>query len=319
MCLVSVVIPVYNVEDYIVDCLNSIQNQSFKQFEVVIVNDGSTDSTMEIVNDYLKNVSFKYTVINQQNRGIAASRNVGLNASKGKYIIFVDSDDMLKSNCLERMYSICVDKKADMCCVPYTHDETFQNSTDDICTVLYNRQEMSDIFLKRKKVVFLSSTMFNRDFINGNGILFDEKCKYSEDLIFLWSCIFATNKIAYCNEQMYFYRRRPNSIMTSAKLMDIFSGIEQFEFNVAQWRKKYGDCFADFNYIENRWKLGVIRSSSMILDKKSYAQLYKKVCARDVCLQVLKVGILKERVYALTGIISPWFIKAVSKIGVRWL
>ena len=100
--MISVIVPIYNVERYLDECLNSIQNQSYKDIEVILVNDGSTDSSKTICERYCEEDS-RFHLINQTNQGQSVARNVGVTASKGEYIAFVDSDDIIKTNYLEKL------------------------------------------------------------------------------------------------------------------------------------------------------------------------------------------------------------------------
>lgn len=101
MTKVSIIIPVYNSEKYLQNCLESIKNQTEKDFEVIIINDGSTDNSKLIIADYLKDKRFK--LIDQKNQGIGYSRNKGIEESKGQYVVFIDSDDSIEKNFLEEM------------------------------------------------------------------------------------------------------------------------------------------------------------------------------------------------------------------------
>ena len=99
----SIILPVYNVEKYLKACLDSIYNQTFQDFEIIAVNDGSTDGSLDILNDYCNKYG-KMVVVSQDNRGLSAARNVGLLHAKGEYICYVDSDDVIFSSMLEKVY-----------------------------------------------------------------------------------------------------------------------------------------------------------------------------------------------------------------------
>ena len=101
---VSIVIPVYNAENFIKDCLDSILSQTYKDFEVILINDGSTDSSEKIIEEYIKKDD-RICLINQENQGAPKARNLGIKKSKGKYIMFFDADDILKQNSLEILVS----------------------------------------------------------------------------------------------------------------------------------------------------------------------------------------------------------------------
>ena len=100
--MISVIIPVYNVENYLEECLKSVQNQTYTNIEVLLVNDGSTDNSKQICERYCQEDS-RFLLINQENQGLSAARNKGVEISTGEYIVFVDSDDSIKTNYLEKL------------------------------------------------------------------------------------------------------------------------------------------------------------------------------------------------------------------------
>lgn len=109
MVEISVVVPVYNVETYLEECLNSIINQTFSDIEIICINDGSTDSSLDILNDYSKKDD-RIKIINQENKGLGATRNKGIDLAKGKYIFFIDSDDYIELNTFFELHNVCEKK-----------------------------------------------------------------------------------------------------------------------------------------------------------------------------------------------------------------
>ncbi len=116
MVEISVIIPVYNGAEKMADTLDSIYNQTFKNFELILVNDGSTDNIIEIVNNYKKNNSIKnMELITTLNKGVSNARNIGIEKAKGRYIMFLDSDDLFKENMLQEMYNTLNKNDSDVC------------------------------------------------------------------------------------------------------------------------------------------------------------------------------------------------------------
>lgn len=110
---ISIIIPVYNTEEYISDCLDSILSQTYKNFEVIIVDDGSTDNSFNIVKNYQKN-NDNITVLHIGNSGVSAARNLGIQLAKGEFLFFVDSDDTLYDHCLLSFVNEYTDKNLDL-------------------------------------------------------------------------------------------------------------------------------------------------------------------------------------------------------------
>ena len=111
--LISVIVPVYNVEKYVEECVESILNQTLKNTEVLIVNDGSTDKSNELVNN-LANKDNRITVINQSNKGLSIARTVGVNLARGEYVSFIDSDDWIEKSMCEEMYKSAKNNNCDI-------------------------------------------------------------------------------------------------------------------------------------------------------------------------------------------------------------
>lgn len=112
MTKISVIVPVYNVEDYLGECLDSLITQTLSDIEIICINDGSTDNSLEILTNYSKRDS-RIKIITQENKGLSSARNRGFEFINGKYTYFIDSDDILKSDALEKLYNLACDKNTD--------------------------------------------------------------------------------------------------------------------------------------------------------------------------------------------------------------
>ena len=113
MSKISIIVPVYNVESYLSNCIDSILNQTFKDFELILVNDGSTDKSLEICKHY-KNMDDRIFIIDKKNGGLSSARNAGLDIIKGEYIGFVDSDDYIHPQMYELLYKQIIENEADI-------------------------------------------------------------------------------------------------------------------------------------------------------------------------------------------------------------
>lgn len=111
--LITLVIPIYNIENYLGRCLDSVINQTYKDLEIILVNDGSTDNSLEICESYAKEDS-RIKIINKNNGGLSSARNVGLDACKGDYVTFIDSDDWVSLDYIEILYKNIIDNNADI-------------------------------------------------------------------------------------------------------------------------------------------------------------------------------------------------------------
>ena len=110
---VSIIVPIYNSEKYIERCIKSILNQTYKNFELILINDGSTDKSIDILNKY-KKIDKRISIIDKKNEGVAKTRNLGIQKAKGKYVMFIDNDDFINKNYVETYYKIIKEKKLDI-------------------------------------------------------------------------------------------------------------------------------------------------------------------------------------------------------------
>lgn len=218
---ISVIIPVYNVELYLKDCLDSVLNQSFRDIEVILVNDGSTDGSIDILNNYAKNDS-RVRVINQENKGVSAARNTGLDLSNGEYILFVDSDDMLIENSLEHLYKQSCEKDTE---VLLGHAYRYFSNEEKV-DFFYNKAELDKFEVADGKTLY--SKLMERNLFPPLVYLFfckkDFLCKYRirfkegiihEDELWCVMVICQANKTTCAPFYTYLYRCRDGSIMNS--------------------------------------------------------------------------------------------------------
>lgn len=245
MVKVSVVVPVYNVEDYLERCLDSILNQTLKDIEVVVVNDGSPDNSQEIIDKYVKKYPNKVFGYLKKNGGLSDARNYGIKKCHGEYISFIDSDDYIDKNMLEKMYDKAKEGYDIVVCdllkVWDNGDRQILKNLDGL-TNDYRYFALSFPMTGNK---IYKRTLFDNTFKFKKGILY-------EDLEFIPSLVLKTNKIAYIPKVFYFYYQRESSIMNqikfSDKLLDIFDVLESLEKRFKN-EGKYDDYKTELEYL----------------------------------------------------------------------
>ena len=212
---VSVIVPVYNEERYISATLDSIINQNFEDFELIVVDDGSTDSTLEIVTEKLSNSKINHKIIHQENNGVSSARNRGITESSGDYIVFVDADDYILTDHLSNLYNPNYDfsliqlvkKDGSNLSDPHFYDKV-EITTDDF---IKSELEMKIPF----NFVQLS---YNADIIKANSLKFREDVTYGEDFDFAMRALSYGDKISINNEITYFYIQHESSLINTSKL-----------------------------------------------------------------------------------------------------
>lgn len=253
MCKISVIVPVYNVENYLSICLDSLLKQSFSDFEVICVNDGSTDNSLTILEEYSSKDN-RFRIITQENKGLSGARNTGMEYVNGNYILFLDSDDWIMENTLEEIYNYF--KKVDIDIlffdfIYYNHGDdsfsktSFETLPDEYYGKLVNYNDLGGLLYKLPHNAW--SKCYKTDFLKKIDVKFIEG-KYYEDLDFHYNIIFKTNNLCFLKKTLYNYRIRNDSITTcgSIKSFDIFemlTNVEKYIKNANFYNKTKQEFF----------------------------------------------------------------------------
>lgn len=227
--LISVIIPVFNAEDFIVDACRSVLSQSYDDFEILVVDDGSTDSSVAKVNDLAKNCD-KIKLIRSENNGVCSARNIGLSNASGEYIIFLDADDLLMPNALETLYNDITDNECD---IAICSKVDFKNKPDlnDITTAgnhteIWTGEEALKFALESSPYTFsVWARIFTREII-GNTRFIEGK-KLNEDSYFLFECFLKQPKVFVHDEIVYCYNVT-NAKSSQKRALKFLSDIDFF-------------------------------------------------------------------------------------------
>lgn len=222
--MISVIIPVYNVENYIHVCLNSVLKQTYQDFEVICIEDASTDSTPEILEYFVQKDSRIRVLKNESNKGPGFSRNIALKDAKGKYVIFLDGDDWLSLNALETTVEKA--EKDDLDLVMFKNIVHYEDSHEFGWEKYYDMEFMDEfenrVFnhwdLDKRKLFSIPNgpcnKLYLKSFLDRNDIRFPDENLIHEDNPFFYKVITTARRISLVNEYLYNRRRRPGSIMT---------------------------------------------------------------------------------------------------------
>ena len=294
---VSIIIPVYNTASYLRECLDSVINQTLKEIEIICVNDGSTDNSLDILKEYAAKDK-RIKIINQKNGGLGNARNNGVKEAIAPYIFFVDSDDWLDLTCLEKLFNKIISTKTDMCIYGlqkydeindrYIVDKYFDISCydmrrNDVC----DYKEISSVVFRRFGAVM---KLYNKNFFMNNKLFFEEKVLF-EDVFTHVKAILQAKKISFINENLYFYRvNRIGSIMNISRgeknIFDIFTAIECVEKflidkNIDKFLQKEYISFVDEQIAFHQKRIIDIKLkrefNKKIMEFKEKSHLYHKV------------------------------------------
>ncbi len=205
--MVSIIVPCYNAEEYLIETLNSIENQTYKNIEIICINDGSIDNTKQILEKWHNETKTKNIIINQENHGVSYSRNVGIEKSNGTYIMFLDSDDLFRKELISILINEVEKKNKDTAyCKLKRNKKDFYNYDKKIDIIDQNQTEAMENLLYKMPEISFGCYIYKRDTLNKHNIRFDENLKYFEDREFNWKYLCWCKNISCINNILYYYR-----------------------------------------------------------------------------------------------------------------
>ena len=266
---ISIIVPVYNGESYIKKCLDSLVNQTLNEIEIIIINDGSTDKTINILNEYKEKYQDKIIVINQENMGISMSRNKGLSIARGEYIGFVDSDDHVDTTMFQKLYEKAKIKNFDI--VSSSFYFSYDKKEELGVTDLFEDIESDDGL--KQYLVNLYPVIWNK--IYKRELLKNEKFKkvYAEDVEFLYRILPKIKKIGVVKEPLYYYYQRENS---ESRVFDkrLFDYVTNFN-NLYKYYKEKGfldKYFKEFEYVYVRYLYATFLKRALTFDETLFKE-----------------------------------------------
>lgn len=246
---VSIIVPVYNIEKYVAKCIESIINQEYKNIEIILVNDGSKDSSLEICEKY-KKTDRRIIVIDKKNGGVSSARNAGLDVASGDYIVFVDGDDYLKPDFITYMLGLINDNDCDFGlsknCYKYENEE--QVSEDKV--VVMDKVDATVLLLSPRVDVGCWNKIYRKSFIK--NLRFDENQFFGEGLQFITKVSQLSTHTAVGERKVYHYRQDNN-----------LSATKKFKFK---------------NFINGEKSLQLIENNLIVNDSRILDQLYSHYC-----------------------------------------
>lgn len=296
--MISVIVPIYNVSKYLEDCLQSILSQEYKDFEVLCINDGSTDNSADIVRKF-EELDKRFKLIQQSNNGVSVARNLGLEHAQGEYICFVDADDMVAPNFLRELYGSSKDGHFSVC--SYTKDPALLGRPHTKVIRFTSRQFINKIVDETIEHPNLWAMMFRSAIIKKYKVQFYPGCVRNEDTEFYMKYLVHENhEVVFSDYQGYFYRDNPSSAMHVTK-RNAFTSFEASE----RIEKYLTDNGIVFPY--NKMLYGSIQAYSVLLarerNKDLYGELHNLYDVRNVMCNLLNHPRLLRRIVAVIYVI----------------
>lgn len=228
--MISIIVPVYNVKEYVKDCIDSIVNQTYKEYEVILVDDCGRDDSVVIAENLLKEGHVNYSVLrHDHNRGLSAARNTGFAKAKGEYVLFVDSDDSLAWDCLEKLVTVADKTKAD---VTVGNINVIGNGSeipllsDKLPNLFSSRDEILESYMKGEWYMMAWNKLVRRDFMEKNHLLFVNGLLHEDNP---WSFEIAckAQRMAFVKDKTYNYLVRENSLQTDKNFTKHYNAYKQ--------------------------------------------------------------------------------------------
>lgn len=222
----SLIVPVYNVEKYILKCLESIKNQSMKDFECLIIDDGSKDNSIKIAEDFIKGDE-RFKIFHKENGGLSDARNYGIEKASGEYLAFIDSDDYIEESLIEDTYKMAKEYDSDIVCFDMYYlwpdgSKTISPGADFEVSNYKDNKEIIFINNSSNNKIYRSSFMKDKRFIKG---------MWYEDLAVIPVWLSKANNISHVSKPLYYYVQREGSISHSAdeRIFDIYKSLDMIK------------------------------------------------------------------------------------------
>lgn len=294
--LVSIILPCYNSEKTILQTLESIENQTYPNIEIIIVNDGSSDNTEDIVKKFMSMSKKKIHYIMQSNAGVSAARNKGIHSANGEYIVFLDSDDFYHYDAIRTLVYICVNENVDTVFGCYTRDTQIINQNkirlNESSYISLNRDELLKKYLYRKEKIGFWTFLYKSEILKKFNILFSENVSYGEDVEFCWKYIMHCKAAAFINQATYIYNDNPESVVNNLtwNVTDSLISVLQTEKYIKTVDIDFYNTFRAYSYQREIWKL--LKDFSVSKKKDLFYKFIEEYKIKKINVQIKSHGTL---------------------------
>lgn len=308
---ISFIVPIYNVEKYVEKCVDSLIKQTYNNIEIILVDDGSTDRSANII-DNISKLDSRIKVFHKSNGGVSSARNFGLRQCSGEFILFIDGDDYVEPEYAKYFYDLINSGKYDIAFNSKCFDlvNKVKNNSDRKIEY-YSYDMIYDIYTGKIGVgVAVWNKMYKKDFLDKNNIIFDENIWYGEGMLFNIICLTKTSKVIVGDNLVYHQVFNPKSAMRNFNLKSNYCGIRSLDIqkNYLKDDKKLIDAWYYHRRCFNMSILiGIIKSDTKDVYYEDYIKCIKKL-RKDVFIP-LKVNIpFKTKLIYIIAAVNPVFV-----------
>ncbi|MBD5220301.1 MAG: glycosyltransferase [Bacteroidales bacterium] len=312
--LISVIVPIYNVELYLRECVNSIINQTYSNIEIILVNDGSTDSCLDICKE-LEILDQRIILLDKPNGGLSDARNFALDCIKGDYITFVDSDDYIRENYIETLYNLIVKYNCLISSVGKIEfiDTPVNSENKDVSVkVLSKREAIKNILQERDLTTSAWGKLYKSNLFT--NVRFPKGQLY-EDLSTIYKIFDQVEQMAFYNIPLYCYRKNPNSIMNSRFRVQNMDFVNAHNDIIKYVEGNFPELLLDAKNRKTRYACSfLIRSFCQgFNDPKIIAEL-RQIIKENIYNFLISNYSLKKKLFAIAECFMPKFTKEIIKL-----
>lgn len=311
--LISIIIPVYNVAEYIDRCVNSLLAQTYNNVEIILINDGSKDNSGEVCHRLADLYIDKIKVIDQDNKGVSAARNAGLDVATGKYVMFVDADDWVSTVYVEKLYVAITENDADLAACGFIewYGENKQIKHIRPNAGIYCKRDFYEI--TRLNQVPLWATIYKKNIIQQNQIKFDILLRRMEDGCFVADYSSYCEKFVVIPDYLYYYYQREGSAINQYHQSTLL-GVERSAYIIEILEKSYRRSVVGMEICEQqfakKWVHFIPRTAAGVTNKRNTSNNKEK---RAFLLDSIRVSKIKNRLESLDVSKCTLFEKALIK------
>ena len=316
--LISIIIPVHNGEEYIERCVSSILCQTYKNLEIIVIDDGSTDKTLSICKSLASNDD-RIVLMHQSNQGVSSARNKGIRVAKGDYIGFVDADDWIEKDMYEMLYNLLTKEHANISICGYIyediHGRVIKRSVEELKTYRLSSQEgIEMMFDDRYYHGFLWNKLFRVDLFKNKDKfknLFDTEISIGEDRLMTFRCMLASDKIVYNPDVKYHYLLNPTGSVNSDFSKKKLSGFKVYDYVFQELPANYKNALRKITCTFIDYNISLIAQimKSKYNDRKLINELRKNV-KRHFNTYISSNSVsLKHKILAIAILINPYFLR----------
>lgn len=303
---ISIIIPCYNCGTLVGETLKTLENQSFTDFEVICVNDGSKDDTLEVLTKWQNESSLNINVLDQENSGVSVTRNRGMEAAKGKYILFLDADDMYHPDFIRLLVDAIESSNADVsyCRLSRDYDTVFNKGSLNLQYEIKKQPEaMYDLLYKMGSFGFYCY-LYRRELLEKENIRFVPDSKFGEDREIIWKYMCHCNTAAFVDEVLYWYRPNMNSATqgkASWRRTDSLAAVKRVEGYMKEKNIAFLESYRDYMYARDMW--AVAKNFAARRDKELFNRLRKeydvKTCMKRTAMDKKRLVAIASKLYLI--------------------